>query len=452
MNLFYQIVCSSLVVLLTACGGGGTSSTTSTTSNSTPTYTIGGTVSGLTSGTLVLKNNGGEEFTVNANGTNFTFATALASVSTYSVAVSSQPKGLTCFVTNGIGAITNAAITNITLVCKAQYVYIPNRDSGPFTVSMYTISPSTGILTALSPATITHTDFHSPIAIAINPAGTFAYVVNYFQHTVLMFAINSSTGVLTALSPAAVRTDPSNDAANGNSVAIAINPAGTFAYVVNHFTKKIAMFAINTSTGILSPLSTTHIASGTDPRWISINPAGTFAYVTNYGDNSLKIYSIGNDGSLAAVRTISTGSGPTQIAIHPGGIYAYVANETANSLSILNLQTNTVIGTVLTGNGPTQIAINPAGTNAYVVNKNSNTVSMYSFTSDGSLIPLSTATIATGTTPVSIGINPSGAYAYISNAGDNTVSMYSINSSTGMLSAVSTPISTGTSPLFMAIK
>jgi YVTN family beta-propeller protein len=443
MKLFCHIVCCSLFLFLTACGGG----------SSNPTYTVGGTVSGLTSGSLVLKNNNGDDLTISANSTSFTFTTALASGSTYAVTAGTRPNGLTCSVSNGSGTISTASISNITLICQSQYVYVPNRDTYPtFTVSVYTISPSTGILTSFSPSTVTDSNLNSPIAIAVNPAGTFAYVVNYFSSTVSMFSVNSSTGALTALNPATVSTDPSGGAANANSTSIVINPAGTFAYVVNHYTNNVSMFAINTSTGILSPLSTPSVPSGNDPRWISINPAGTFAYVTNYADNTLTIYSIGIDGILTAVSTISTGAGPSHIAIHPGGKYAYVTNSTANSISILNLQNNTVIGTVLTGNGPSQIAINPDGTNAYVVNSNSNTVSMYSFGSEGSLIPLSTATIATGATPVSIGINPSGAYAYVSNAGDNTVSMYAINSSTGILSALSSPVVTGTTPFFMAIK
>lgn len=427
---------------LISCSGGGTS-----------TYTVGGTVSGLTGGSLVLKNNSGDDLTISANSTSFTFGTTQVSGAGYFVAVGSQPNGLTCSVSNGSGTIANTSITNVIIVCQSQFVYVPNRDSSaPITVSMYTISPSTGILTSFSPSTVTDSNLNSPIAIAVNPAGTFAYVVNYFSSTVSMFSVNSSTGALTALNPATVSTDPSGGAANANSTAIAINPAGTFAYVVNHYTNNVSMFAINTSTGILSPLSTPSVPSGNDPRWISINPAGTFAYVTNYANNTITIYSIGNDGILTAVSTISTGAGPSHIAIHPGGKYAYVTNSNSNSISILNLQNNTVIGTVLTGNGPTQIAINSTGTNAYIANTNSNTVSMYSFGSDGSLIPLSTATIATGATPVSIGINPSGAYAYVSNAGDNTVSMYSINSSTGVLTALSTPVVTGTTPFFMAIK
>ena len=79
---------------LSACGGGGGSST--------PTYTIGGTVSGLTSGTLVLKNNNGDDLTINANSTSFTFATALASGSAYTVTVGSQLSVFKWFETDGL--------------------------------------------------------------------------------------------------------------------------------------------------------------------------------------------------------------------------------------------------------------------------------------------------------------------------------------------------------------
>ena len=137
---------------LISCNGGGTS-----------TYTVGGTVSGLTGGSLVLKNNGGDALTIAANSTSFTFATTQVSGAGYSVAVGSQPNGLTCSVSNGSGTIANTSIPDVTVVCQSQYVYVPNRDSHPvFTVSMFTISPTTGVLTALNPATITDTDFHSP--------------------------------------------------------------------------------------------------------------------------------------------------------------------------------------------------------------------------------------------------------------------------------------------------
>src|SRR5438034_1104322 len=78
-------------------GGGGGSST----------FTVGGTVTGLTGTGLVLQNNGGDNLAINASGS-FTFKTALTSGSAYLVTVSTQPSSPTqvCTVTNGSGTIT----------------------------------------------------------------------------------------------------------------------------------------------------------------------------------------------------------------------------------------------------------------------------------------------------------------------------------------------------------
>src|SRR5208337_1343911 len=73
-------------------------------SNSTTTYTIGGTVSDLSGGNLVLQNNGGNNLTVTTNGS-FTFTTPIASGSTYSVTVLTEPSSppQTCTVSDGSG-------------------------------------------------------------------------------------------------------------------------------------------------------------------------------------------------------------------------------------------------------------------------------------------------------------------------------------------------------------
>jgi N-acetylneuraminic acid mutarotase len=77
------------------------------------TYFIGGTVVNLASsgGGLVLQNNGGDNLLVNANGS-FRFPTSLASGSSYTVTVLTQPSSpvQTCGVTSGAGT----AITEVT--------------------------------------------------------------------------------------------------------------------------------------------------------------------------------------------------------------------------------------------------------------------------------------------------------------------------------------------------
>lgn len=80
------------VLLLAACSGGG--SGTSSSAPSTPpavTYSVGGTLTGLTTGnSIILTNNGSDNLALSASGVSqtFTFATKLADASTYNLTLS----------------------------------------------------------------------------------------------------------------------------------------------------------------------------------------------------------------------------------------------------------------------------------------------------------------------------------------------------------------------------
>ncbi|NTU73911.1 hypothetical protein HGB07_07190 [Candidatus Roizmanbacteria bacterium] len=80
-----------------------------------PTYTVGGTLSGI-SGTVVLQNNAGDDLTLPDNGS-FTFATALHTDDEYEVTVLTQPSGELCTVTNGSGTIASSNVTNVAVAC-----------------------------------------------------------------------------------------------------------------------------------------------------------------------------------------------------------------------------------------------------------------------------------------------------------------------------------------------
>jgi len=88
-----------------------------------PTYSVGGTVSGLT-GSLALQNNGADTLAVTADGT-FTFSTELADSAAYAVTVSAQPAGQTCSVTNSSGTITTADVTDVSVACIDDAVAPP---------------------------------------------------------------------------------------------------------------------------------------------------------------------------------------------------------------------------------------------------------------------------------------------------------------------------------------
>ncbi len=95
---------------------------------STDTYTIGGTVSGL-SGTLVLQNNGSDNLSINSNAA-FIFETTIADGSAYTVTASSQPFEQTCSVSNGTGTLDGADVSNVTVTCSTDTYAIGGTVSG----------------------------------------------------------------------------------------------------------------------------------------------------------------------------------------------------------------------------------------------------------------------------------------------------------------------------------
>jgi N-acetylneuraminic acid mutarotase len=87
-------------------------------SGSSATYTIGGTISGLTTGSVVLVN-GNESVTIAANATTWTFPTAFASGSSYAIAVLTQPTGEVCEVTSdSTGAELGTNLTDVAIACS----------------------------------------------------------------------------------------------------------------------------------------------------------------------------------------------------------------------------------------------------------------------------------------------------------------------------------------------
>ena len=113
--------------------GSGTIGSTNITSVSVQceaTYTLGGTLSGL-SGMVVLQNNGGNNLSLTANGS-FAFAGGYPGGTAYAVTIATQPNGQTCTVMNGAGTIGASPVTNIVVSCVTLYSVggTISRDSG----------------------------------------------------------------------------------------------------------------------------------------------------------------------------------------------------------------------------------------------------------------------------------------------------------------------------------
>jgi uncharacterized repeat protein (TIGR03803 family) len=99
----------------------GTANVTTVTVNcAVNTYTIGGSISGLTATGLVLQNNGTDNTPIPANATGFTMGGGLVSGSSYNITVETQPSGLACTVTNGTGMVASQNVGNVSIACVVQ--------------------------------------------------------------------------------------------------------------------------------------------------------------------------------------------------------------------------------------------------------------------------------------------------------------------------------------------
>jgi hypothetical protein len=92
----------------------------------TNSYFIGGAVTGLLQGNiLILQNNSGDDKMISSNGA-FIFATPLIDQSGYTVSVLSEPASplQTCQITSSSGALAGSDITDIAVVCE----YLDSND------------------------------------------------------------------------------------------------------------------------------------------------------------------------------------------------------------------------------------------------------------------------------------------------------------------------------------
>ena len=115
----------------TVASGSGTASANVTNVQvtcATTTYTIGGTISGLTASGLVLAD-GSQTVSPASGATSFAFPTTVASGSSYAVTVKTQPSGETCSVTNGSGT-ASANVSNVQITCATTTYTIGGTVSG----------------------------------------------------------------------------------------------------------------------------------------------------------------------------------------------------------------------------------------------------------------------------------------------------------------------------------
>ena len=424
------------------------------------TYTIGGRVTGLGSGRQVtLQNNGADPAVVTAN-TTFTFATPVAYNGSYAVTVGTQPNGESCTVSNGSGSGVAANVSNVSVACAANPIFVYVGNYGSNNVLGYSLNPLTGATNNIPGAPFPAGTYDR--WVTANPAGTFAYAVNQNSNNVSAYSVNAATGTLTPV--------PGSPFATGGSVPVfvTVNATGTFAYVANSASGDVTVFSIDPTTGALGTVAGSPFAAGTVPISIAINPAGTFAYVANKNSNDISAYAI--DPTTGALTPVpgspfanSAGFGSIQsITVNAAGTFAYGANGwgpvSGFSIDPTSGALTAVPGSPFasTAGGATWVEVNPAGTFAYLATGNGGYVLTFSIDpTSGALTQVTGGSCGahSGVPGVNyIKINSAGTYAYMANGWVLNVSVCSIDPSSGALTDVpGSPFGVGARPLGIGV-
>jgi 6-phosphogluconolactonase (cycloisomerase 2 family) len=371
----------------------------------------------------------------------------------------------------GCGGNMTSPTSPITPACvastKPEFSYILTG----YSVSMFTVNSCSGQFTASTPSSIS-TGYASPQIDAeqmvADPLGRFAYVANLVSNasdlaTISMYTINPSTGVLTATTPATVPTGYFPQ-------TIAIDPLGRFVYTANSDDSTVSMFTINQTTGVLTPTAPTSVSTIIPnqilsiPSFLTVDPTGKFLYVTaSLSDGSaVFMYNINQTTGFLTPTSpaiVSTGGLPFQVIIAPNGKFAYVVNNlsggsmtdgvwqyTVDSATGVLTPNNPVA--VPAGNGPTAIAVDPTSSFAYVVNRIDNTLTMYTINPDtGNLTLNSTKTyptgiIAAGPMPYRIDFDSTGKFLYVTNEAGPAF-IYTVNNDGTLTNVGATGVGSG---------
>ncbi len=397
-----RVATSSLFLglALAACGGGGGSSTTPPGGGGgSQSYTVGGTISGLSGGGLVLQNNGADNLTVSAGATSFTFKTALTSGSMYAVTVLTQPTNPTqaCTVTNGTGTVS-ANVTNVAISCTSSAFTIGGTVTG-LTGTGLVLQDNKGNNLPVLPGT-GGAAVNFVFSNAVASGGAYAVTV-FTQPTNQTCTVTSGSGtvgsakvttVAVACKATSYTIGGTVTGLTGTGLALQDNggddltvppptggASGTFTFKTPVNAGGAYLVTVKTNPSSPAEVCTVTNGKGTAAAnvttvVVSCGKVGQFVFVANPSDGAagdVAAFTItSSTGALTAVAGspfASGGSAPESVVVDTSGQFVYVGDHTSDvstftlaSTGVLTLVTGPAQPTSSTGFIPVVLAVAPS--------------------------------------------------------------------------------------------
>lgn len=321
-------------------------------------------------------------------------------------------------------------------------------------VAVQAVDRASGQLTPV-PGSPFPTQLQTPVDLAFNADGSQVYVSNYDDNEISLFELDGDSGALrhreglkTRLSPWALVLAP--------PTAMPAPPPPTLMAAGE------AMMLARLEGAELAPGEA--IAGRADA--LAIAPAGRFAYALNSAENSLITLVVdAQSGALSAVPDgrVRTGSGATDLAIDVNGWYLYVTHSSDATMSVYFLDPQTGIpeavqgSPILTGRRPVAVSLDPAARFAFVANADADSVSVYRYLNNAAPLifegrKYGSPFASGGREPLALTVEPTGHYVYVANAGSHDISVFRIHSKTGALAAIpGSPFKTGQRPVALQV-
>jgi 6-phosphogluconolactonase len=342
---------------------------------------------------------------------------------------------------SGQPTVQSGGSNPVSMAITSDYENLYVANAGNSSVVHFALSGS-GVLTSKDTITAGGT----PIAIAVNQANTYLYVVSgpnpaqltayplsngtigssvFQQPLVLNCTFASADFPADTIVPTGV-----NVLANNNTVYVtaydqtAYNPGGT----TNSSANPGWIFGINISSSGTETLTPQCIQTGTGgpysvyeagvkPSAIASDPTSRFVYATDFASNELIGYTVQSGGTLDFLVNgpFKTGNQPSAVVVDPRGRYIYVANALDSTVSAYTIDLTT---------GTPSITFNPTGA----------------------------ASSSTDTEPVAVIVDASlGRFVYTANHLGDSISGFELNTNTGALAPTqATPYPAGASPTALA--
>jgi len=209
------------------------------------------------------------------------------------------------------GTLTNS----IALHPSGRFAYVTNQGSD--NVSGYSIDSTSGNLTPIPgspfPVDCRLSGSCLPFAVALDPLEKFAYVANA-DATISSYNIDAPTGKLafTSMSPF-VESNPNVGAFSW----VTVNTSGNFALAAGTG-GFVAVCQIDRSTGDCKEIPSSPFVAGAGTSSIAVDPADSFVYATNQTSSSISCYAINSSTGVLTpfdCGVFQTGAQPVSIVV-----------------------------------------------------------------------------------------------------------------------------------------